>query len=244
MPQGEPEEVIQTEKPAEETVLSQTTNEAEVKPEVETPVAETQERTPEAKEQARKWAPTRLAQREWKRKIAELRNNPESILEEVAKRNGFDTSDEKNKQQISFQAQTQKALNQGEDGIRNEYSNKVLVQTFKEMGIDPFSPQGKILGKHLFETHGTENPDIYSDQDVVKKAQEDVRNFFSPATKKSGVADAIARKAAAPQPKTMSKTPGSNIEDPRVSDISTRMMVSKESAKTIADLKLKIPKGL
>jgi hypothetical protein len=42
----------------------------------------------------------------------------------------------------------------------------------------------------------------------------------------------------------MSKTPGSSSEDPRVSEIASRMMVSKESAKTIADLKLKIPKGL
>lgn len=237
MQDGDPvvEQTTEVKEPQEEIVLSQEENK-----EPEENKDDPKGKSPEERFKNSQFAQTRIQNKKWRSDLQELRNNPKSLIEEAAKDSGYDISKEENKQQVDFHANLERKKAQKEESLKRDYSNKFLTETFKNMGIDPFSRKAKIVGSALFDKHRFENPDVYLDESLVRREMDEVSEEF--VSKKDPVNESIMRKASSNLPQKVNPRGASApSEDKRLAEEASNLGVSKEKYKIILEKQKKTP---
>lgn len=184
------------------------------------------EKTPEEREKARQAFQRRQEHKAWRQKLAEMQKSSVDDILSTAKRaageEGFDVSNESEKQ-LKVMAKTIKTTMENENSNKskflNQASSETLTQTFKALGMDPYSSEVQAIGSYLFKKLGTDNPDLYADEETVKREMGPFGSIFN---KKSGnaVSEAILKKAGVPKPQDGSR-------------------VAEASANQLSDIKLK-----
>lgn len=232
----------------EETVLSQEekqqTQQAEPQP----------EGAPEERKHNFENATRRIMTKSMRNRIAELSNGlTEDEIQNVVKSTmstlGVDPEDRDNESQAKMFAKMQANIESYRvNKIRNARSENakqastLLTGTLKELGYDPHSNEGRMIGQHLFNRYDVDDPDIFRDKSLVEQEIGELTNKLSRGKQQNPVTQAAINKAGVPQGTSQSRSPSQ--EQQRTSDDSAyanRYGVSKNKAAKLRQLSDKLP---
>lgn len=237
---GDPE-VETTPELKEEIVLSQRTEtQPEESLEVQTePEKVEPEISPEQRFRNSQSAQARIALKALKlRKVEEI--DHKKLVEEAAKDAGFDPEKEENKSQIKFQASLASRTSEAIKRQNFTAANANIVDTLTDLGVDPNSTKGHIIGNALLKKYKTGNPDIYQDVDLVQREIEVIAEEFT--GKRNPIKETIMRKASSNLPQKVNPKGGSApSEDKKFAEEANSMGLSKEKYKILQEKAKKIP---
>lgn len=240
---GETEAVEAVEK-QQEAVLSQEVK-TNVEAQVETPATKVVEKTPEEKRRDAEFYIRRQEHKSWRQREAAIKNSDFALqaAKEAAIEVGSDPNDETVGRNVQFMAKSQSKLAKLESDatqkVRMDAAHGLLAETFTDLGIDPNSEKAHTIATSVLKKYRYENPDLYSDKDLIQREADRIGQLFNPAPKANPVKDAILNKAGVTPPRTETRSQASGVSVSEVDEASARMGISKEKAQKIIELKKK-----